>query len=189
MSRFKPRRFEVVVVGGLIFGLCFVLMFAFRQARDVKRGEICQSNMKVIALASKQYERDYDEHFPLSEKWTAGLLPYQRTYKNSTGFRCPTASEHGYAMNKHLNGLSPQHLSTQNWQQIPQYFETRKLQDNASGAGEAWLKKPRHSQGVGVAFLDGHFEWRQQPPVFHTFAPLPKPKPQKKARNKNSRRN
>lgn len=180
-SKWKPRRFEIFVVAGLIFGLCFVLMFAFTQARNVRRGELCQSNLKQIGLASKQYERDYDEKFPLSNNWTTALLPY---HKNPVGFHCPSAPKSGYAVNKHFNNLRHQQVYAQDYQQIPQYFETRKLQDNVSGAGEAWLKKPRHPQGVGVAFLDGHFEWRQQPPVFHTFAPLRKPKPQNKPRKK-----
>lgn len=176
-SKWKPRRFEIFVVAGLIFGLCFVLFFAFERARNIKRSSLCQSNMKQIGLAAMQYMRDYDEKCPIANRWSEALLPY---CQNDAIFHCPSVMKFGYSMNTHLSGLRMTVIDDS--RNTPMYFDSSILKKFQHDAGQSWLQESRHPQGNAVVFTDGHAELQMKKPLFRAFAPLPKPKPQKKPR-------
>jgi len=189
MSRFKPRRFEVFIVAGLIFGLCFVLFFAFERARKNARQATCLMNMKQIGLATNQYVRDYDEKFPLAKSWHEDLMPYA---KKETVFHCPARVSYGYAFNGRISRLSLGLIESINGDDerdtTPMFFESSLQRDNVTDSGQSWPKQEIHPKGNAVVFTDGHAELQMKKPLFRAFAPLPKPKPQKKARKKLGRR-
>ena len=182
MSRFKMRRFEVFVVCGLILGLWVVMFFSFERAREMKRGQACLSSLKQIGLATMQYNRDYDELHPLANRWSEVLLPYS---KSDAIFHCPSVTKFGYSMNTHLSGLN--WSATDDSRSTPLAFDSSILKKFQHDAGQSWPQKSRHPQGNNILFQDGHVKLQMKKPLFRTFAPLPKPKPQKKARKKNSR--
>lgn len=168
----KPRRLEIFVVGGLICGLWFVLYFTFEQARKKARGASCQSNLKQLGLATIQYVRNYDEKFPLEKSWREDLIPYA---KNAGSFHCPARVTNGYAYNGYISRLSLGHIQgidDKGRDMTPMFFESSLQRANATDFGRSWPKQDIHPQGSGIAFADGHAEWRHAPPVFRSFTPI-----------------
>lgn len=157
----RPHRLEIFAVVALATGLG--LLF-FGRVSNFRRGEMCQSNLKRVALAMFRYTRDYDETFPPAHKWAGVLQPYT---KESFIFHCPSVTEFGYSLNAHLDGLSASRMTTPAF--MPMVLESSTLQDSQSDAGESRLIEPRHPQGLGILFGDGHAEWRQQLPLIHSL--------------------
>jgi prepilin-type N-terminal cleavage/methylation domain-containing protein/prepilin-type processing-associated H-X9-DG protein len=56
---------ELLVVIAIIAILAAILFPVFARAREKARQASCQSNLKQIMLAMKQYTSDYDETFPI----------------------------------------------------------------------------------------------------------------------------
>ena len=168
----KPRRLEIFLVGAIIMGLWFVIVFAVTRARDIKRGEYCQSNLKQIGLATMQYVRDYDEKFPLAHNWSEILYPYCRS---TALFTCPSVLQHGYSLNETLADVSLARLIEPT--QTPMVFESSVLKPFQYDNGKTFLREPRHHQGLTLVYTDGHVEWRESPPPFPAIAPLPKQLP------------
>ena len=151
MSRFKPRRFEVVVVGGLILGLWFVMSPVFERARNIKRSESCQSHLKQTGIAMMAYIRDYDEIHPLANRWSEGLLLYS---KSDAIFHCPSAAKFGYSMNAHLNSLNMSRVN--NPAMTPLIFDSSILKKFQHDTGASWPEDARHPKGNAVLFDDAH---------------------------------
>jgi hypothetical protein len=168
----KPRRLEIFVVGVVIIGLWFVVAFAVTRARNIKRGEWCQSNLKQVGLAMMQYVRDYDEMFPLARNWSESLYPYSRS---KTLFTCPAAPQHGYSLNQTIAAVALSRVTE--YEITPLVFESSVLKPFQNDRGKSWLREPRHPQGVGLVYTDGHFEWRKTPPPFPKIKPAPKKLP------------
>ncbi len=91
---------ELLVVIAIIAILASILFPVFGRARENARRSSCQSNLKQIALGTKQYVQDYDEKFPLlaanaalpgtgvnNAGWAVQLQPY---LKSTQIFQCPS---------------------------------------------------------------------------------------------------
>lgn len=64
MKRHGFTLIELLVVIAIIAILAAILFPVFARAREKARQASCQSNLKQIELAMKQYAQDYDEMFP-----------------------------------------------------------------------------------------------------------------------------
>ena len=60
---------ELLVVIAIIAILAAILFPVFAQARQTARGASSQSNMKQITLAIIMYVQDYDEVYPIHNRW------------------------------------------------------------------------------------------------------------------------
>ena len=98
---------ELLVVIAIIAILAAILFPVFARARENARRSSCQSNMKQIALAFKQYTQDYDERFPLRSGstgatgrpfWAEVIQPYLQSQQI---LQCPSES----------SGIDPNPLS------------------------------------------------------------------------------
>ena len=93
---------EVLVVLFVIGALAAIAFPFFARARENSRRSSCQSNPKQIGLGFSQYERDYDEKFPLAytdndalgaynanfdKGWMDNVQPY---IKSTQLFQCPS---------------------------------------------------------------------------------------------------
>jgi prepilin-type N-terminal cleavage/methylation domain-containing protein/prepilin-type processing-associated H-X9-DG protein len=101
---------ELLVVIAIIAILAAILFPVFAQAREKARQATCQSNLKQLGLATKMYQQDYDECYPMLENSPARftvanmLDPYIKTSRrnvNNQGgnlwpedsvWRCPTGT-------------------------------------------------------------------------------------------------
>lgn len=78
----SPRRqragftlIELLVVIAIIAILAAILFPVFAKARESARGASSQSNMKQISLAVLMYVQDYDETYPLHQRWDDPASP------------------------------------------------------------------------------------------------------------------
>ena len=60
---------ELLVVIAIIAILAAILFPVFAQARAAARGASSQSNLKQLSLAVLMYVQDYDENYPLNQRW------------------------------------------------------------------------------------------------------------------------
>ena len=93
---------EVLIVLFVIGVLAALLFPTFERARSNARRSSCQSNLKQIGLGFMQYNRDYDEMFPLAyadsdgsgaynPNFDAGWMQILQPYiKSTTIFQCPS---------------------------------------------------------------------------------------------------
>ncbi len=65
---------ELLVVIAIIAILAAILFPVFGRARENARRSSCQSNLKQIALAARQYVQDYDERMPKAVSGTTANL-------------------------------------------------------------------------------------------------------------------
>ena len=88
---------ELLVVIAIIAILAAILFPVFAQARAAARGASSQSNLKQLSLAVIMYEQDYDETYPLFQRWgdpssaisigqpfsmwSYDILPYLKNYQ------------------------------------------------------------------------------------------------------------
>lgn len=90
--RLKPHGFtliELLVVIAIISILASILFPVFARARETARRTSCQSNLRQLSLAIKQYIQDYDELFPSATVdsgaatrpagWADRLEPYTKS--------------------------------------------------------------------------------------------------------------
>jgi prepilin-type N-terminal cleavage/methylation domain-containing protein/prepilin-type processing-associated H-X9-DG protein len=99
MSQTSPRRItgftliELLVVIAIIAILASILFPVFGRARESARRSSCQSNLKQIGLAFRQYASDYDGWTPGSglagRSWPTMVLPY---IKGGQIFACPSGT-------------------------------------------------------------------------------------------------
>lgn len=92
---------ELLVVIAIIAILAAILFPVFAQAREKARGAACLSNFKQIGLAIMQYTQDYDEGYPMGQRfdnveWTTVINPYM---KNGTqgGAVAPGGEAYNYS--------------------------------------------------------------------------------------------
>ncbi len=88
---------ELLVVIAIIAILAAILFPVFAKAREKARQASCQSNLKQLALATLMYVQDYDEKFPVWNRYVdanlqplsppAAVFPY---VKNVQVYQCPS---------------------------------------------------------------------------------------------------
>ena len=89
---------ELLVVIAIIAILAAILFPVFAKAREKARQASCQSNLKQLALGTLMYVQDYDEKFPVWNRFQpantqplappAAVFPY---VKNAALYECPSA--------------------------------------------------------------------------------------------------
>jgi len=95
---------ELLVVIAIIAILAAILFPVFARAREKARQASCQSNLKQITLALKQYQQDYDEVFPIASTamangtlCTPGNPPCcSKAWSQNKNASLPTAVATGY---------------------------------------------------------------------------------------------
>ena len=82
---------ELLVVLGVLALLMAILFPVFTRVRERGYRATCQSNLKQMGLAMKQYVSDNDGRYPggglRGSSWTVGIFPY---LKNDAVFNCPS---------------------------------------------------------------------------------------------------
>jgi len=94
---------EILIVVTIIAILAALLFPIYSRSRELARRSACQSNMKQIGLAIKQYQQDYNQKFPPRYSGTSAAVPDKNPlnwrvllypYAKSTQvFRCPSNPE------------------------------------------------------------------------------------------------
>lgn len=169
---------ELLVVIAIIAILAAILFPVFAKARENARKSNCQSNFKQLSLAVLQYAQDYDECMPRYHDgvryWTVYAQPY---LKNTNVYRCPSISGTAqYGSGYNCWYISRSTVTT--LAAIQQPSDTLMIVDsidtyqsakppsracgcsgpNAQQKADCFLA-PRHSDGVNVAWCDGHVKW------------------------------
>lgn len=183
----KRRAFtlvEALVIVAVVMILVAVLLPAHHgSSRLMARRFYCQSNLKQIVLASRQYNQDSDERFPVVSGaatfgWADALRPY---LKDTNIYQCPSEESNStngadpmtsgytdYWFNRRLAGI--------NGKQLKAADQTILLGDGNSGLDVAdaryskyrlpprWIqdtKSPayRHLDGANYGFADSHVKW------------------------------
>ena len=165
-------KWEILVLLSVFGGLIFVLLPpGLGTSKPNRDRSFCQSNLKQIGLAFRQYTRDYDEKLPPlsveNKGWTQIITPYVKT---DEVFACPAGAANSvgqsdYFMNARMARLDEKELSG--------FVETILVAEGEdNGAANAHLSEIplswredeyspifRHLEGANVGFLDGHVKW------------------------------
>jgi len=123
----------------------------FAAMREQVSREVCQGNLKQLALAVLMYATDWDGQLPAPEQWTDQITPYMR---NDELLHCPSdpGTQCSYIFNAALEGLKLKDLPRP--AETILLFESNVGERNAAGGAEqAW---PHHGDVIYVAFADGH---------------------------------
>ena len=78
---------EVLIVLGVMVILAAIVFPVFVRGRLKAQQTTCQSNLKQISLAIKQYIQDHDSRYPQVEEWKEAVVTYS---KNSEILQCPS---------------------------------------------------------------------------------------------------
>lgn len=165
---------ELAVIIGIVVLLVAILYPAtWRPHGDNARRASCQSNLKLISLACKQYQQDYNERFPLaingqltdrkSGNWSRQLMPYLTSLE---ALRCPSdnSAKHkgqvSYSYNAWLGGLAvpklqyPAHVVL-NFDVVADPNDWTQTGTSANNVSAS----TRHQEGCNYSFADGHVKW------------------------------
>jgi hypothetical protein len=115
--------------------------------------QLCNSNLKAIGVALRQYAEDYDDTLPPANLWTDALTPYVRDAKV---FHCPSAGKRnfGYAMNWKLSKRPRTQVIPQGNAAPPaMIYETHERKPNANRDGADLVF--RHENTSQTLFADG----------------------------------
>lgn len=161
-----------------------VYIFAVVPARENKLRASCQSNLKQMGLAFKQYITDWDEDYPhtffdadRSRRfdsardigWAQALDPY---LKAPRAFQCPaepnsqnltggiTPGYSDYFYNTNLSGTTEAKINfSEKTILLGDYRSEHAGAAAASTVGLDETAAQRHLGGANYAFVDGHVKW------------------------------
>jgi prepilin-type processing-associated H-X9-DG protein/prepilin-type N-terminal cleavage/methylation domain-containing protein len=189
MKRYGFTWLELLVVLAAVVILAAILFPIFARRSDPPHGRSCQSNIRQIALAMKQYIADSDDNFPgvtgvgYMHGWADSLVPYIRT---TVLFQCPVEASDARAND---GATSPYYcdyfynsrLANRSVDSLQYIANTTMLGDAVTGdarqhstggntdkPGIATLVNAngafvgaatRHLDGANYAFGDGHVKW------------------------------
>ena len=105
MKQIAPRH---IALGIMLCGFGVALYLVAQPRLRAVQTKSCQINLKQIGLAMLQYNRDYDEKYPLAANWADSLKPYAIGSRKPNSdeafekmFHCPTSGSF-YAYNRPL---------------------------------------------------------------------------------------
>ncbi len=155
-----------------IFGGIVCVFWPTVNRTQLPQRRVCQSHLKQIALACKQYLQDYDERMPMistgEQGWADSIQPYLKSWQV---FQCPMEKEppkplsSDYFLNARVEGAPRNKIpfggqtillgegvdngaTNSHFSELPLDWKT----DNPSPA-------KRHLDGANYAFVDGHVKW------------------------------
>ncbi|MFP3904631.1 MAG: thioredoxin family protein [Armatimonadota bacterium] len=143
---------------------------AMQQAQAQAQQSNCLANLKQLGLGAMMYAEDHDGTLPDADKWMDELEPY---VKNEALLKCPASPdvEYGYAMNADLSGAGLDDIKSP--ADTVLFYDSTLGTRNASGSGDSLPAPPRHMQGNGVVFADGHATIAPGSPNFDIAAEAP----------------
>jgi prepilin-type N-terminal cleavage/methylation domain-containing protein/prepilin-type processing-associated H-X9-DG protein len=173
---------ELLVVIAIIAILSSIMFPVFAQAREKARQAGCLSNVRQLSQAALMYAQDYDDRYI---GYYAGsdrkqlLYPYTRSGRNNTEagggqlWHCPSAKNAGveasYGFNAVVNWVSLAQVTTPSDTVAlcdaginddgKSILSTHVFPPSAMTFPSIGRPNPRHSEGVSVAFMDGHAKW------------------------------
>ncbi|MDD3926076.1 MAG: DUF1559 domain-containing protein [bacterium] len=184
---------ELLVVIAIIAILAAILFPVFGKAREQARKATCQSNLKQISLAMLMYAQDYDETLPFAyaswgyawyrtmapligggtvNQWNIPVYecPSDALYRKTDAGGNPGTACFSYAINGFAAVKGPSLVLLQAPSDV---FLVGDMGHQVSGATQATAYAPwgsgyanfgyRHSEGLNVAFCDGHIKWMRGP--------------------------
>ncbi len=169
------------MLGGFIFAIIWPI---YARYQENLRPNVCQSNLKQIALAVFQYSQDYDERYPLVEVhdapisatrslgWADALQPY---LKSTRVFQCPEEGDEANDKLPNQQGYTDYwynaRLNAMEQKNVPHLISTLMFGDGNDGTDAtnaryslselppAWAPTKRHRDGANYSFADGHAKW------------------------------
>ena len=132
-----------------------LLLPAFAKAKGTSESIRCLSNARRLQIGVMMFEGSHTNQFPAATNWCASIRSF---VGSSEVFLCREGDKTKlchYAFNANLDGINAGKIKSPATTVV--IFETDGGW-NLSGGGELMISKPRHRQGVIVAFADGHAE-------------------------------
>lgn len=81
---------ELLMIVVVLSILVAILMPTFRKAREYAREEICMNSIRQVALGYQSYMHDYDEEWPIVERWLDDFTPSRQYVKSLEVYTCPS---------------------------------------------------------------------------------------------------
>lgn len=165
-SRWSRREIAAIA---LVTLFAVALMFSRPAVMGPREAAQCQINLKQMGLAMLQYNRDYDEKYPLAKNWTDALQPYGKP--SAEQYQCPSRKDlpFGYAMHAGVAELSMADLSDPSNAIL--FFDSDAGTPNHTDTGSSLPPSPRHPKGHSIAFLDAHTEFVEKPDLKYGYDP------------------
>ena len=130
----------------------------------------CQTHLKQIALAMKQYLGDNNEQHPSLQTvagWRDAISPY---VKSNSVFQCPGEENQSeqtsdYWFNARMSGIKEEVLESQALTvMLGDGYSSADPRVSLSQMPKSWIDDPksparRHLDGLNFAFADGHAKW------------------------------
>ncbi|MHC4488714.1 MAG: hypothetical protein ACYSW7_05995 [Planctomycetota bacterium] len=148
---------RVFSVSGTILALILIVAILIphrHPRRELALRIICNANLKCLSVAIQFYTSDYDNKYPIADKWCDLLLKYGETREEwfvckGALKKCKKESCH-YAINPNCEPNSPPDMVL--------LFET-KAGWNQFGGPEILTLENHNGKGCNVLFNDGHREF------------------------------
>ena len=189
MKRHAFTLAELLIVIAIVAVLAAFLWptFTCRTSPQSAQRSSCQSNLKQIGLAFKQYQQDFTDKLPITttaQGWVGALQPYLKSYAI---FKCHSEATRKndklthYWFNRRLAGVEDQHFDAPALTILT--VEGEPSDDpNISLLilPPLWIAKAdspllRHLDGANYGFADGHVKWMTPDKI--TVEPTDKGKP------------
>ncbi len=134
-----------ILCGLVALGLLFPILMPKLAPSEL---EICRSNLMDLSMSARIYMSENDGRLPPAN-WYPLLMRYPRMYGAKA---CPSAPQHGYAMNSALLGRK---LSFRSPEIL--FFEVGSLQESLI---EPWpaARPRRHKEGIHIVRVGGQVE-------------------------------
>jgi prepilin-type N-terminal cleavage/methylation domain-containing protein/prepilin-type processing-associated H-X9-DG protein len=181
VGKMKRRGFtlvELLTVLAIAAVLAAILLAVFSRVREKGRRATCQSNLKQMNLALRQYASDHDSFDVGQYNWQEALSPY---IKNNQIYECPTESREEnstmtgmdtdyfyfaafnvFKSGKYVGVNEAAHSNVDDSQLLTfadSAFGDPGYTTKALGSCGSYFVPDRHSGGGNWSFADGHVKW------------------------------
>ncbi|NCO37207.1 MAG: hypothetical protein COZ06_14435 [Armatimonadetes bacterium CG_4_10_14_3_um_filter_66_18] len=160
---------ELLIVIAIIAILAAILFPAFARAREKARSAACQSNHRQLGLGLSMYAQDNDEVWlwpgaigTCPCDWHSALNPYVR---NDQIYRCPSAPKQAASCQYNASALKGVAEAAFTNVTVSISLNDSSASDDCplcssqNGTTIVGVVSPRHTEGLNLAFLDGHVKW------------------------------